>query len=461
VGEPIWLRAAIDALQGRLRHDRLTLRLKFASTSFSPVISATSVKSELKADLAPLTKIPAEHPAWFPIREAAKFACDPSPETLALALRSIAERLRRDRAGFRLPKGIVPWPLFACGTVGIEPEMYVCMAERAQAGRLGNLADWLRAEETAVEKGINLAAATSVPDDRWPFDQDSLEQGLPIRCGQVGDLEPAPFEAFQELFAAYQALGSSRVRSQLRQFIIWFAQGRPIKDGRSGGLTVDQWEILVKDGGRLFVDLGLLTNIDQASPSHPPWVDLIDFVGRNWVFATSRESSVFLSEVLPNLVVDFPNRVGILRVLAEVVSGGFKIPRSKRYPKPDAFEDPRDKVSSIVLQLGGADLGEEEVGSLAKQSRLVIEKDRSLSAVIVKTAVRELQGSPIGVAFMKELCNYLPKEQWAEQGEATEFLLGELRSRPSQLDQPEIWNELGLPEYIRVPNGPGKEPVLP
>jgi hypothetical protein len=91
--------------------------------------------------------------AWHLVAAALRFAEDPGPETLALALES-AGPIDADN----IPGSELPWPLTSClSAIAQGYFTHADLAAQVRAGRQGDRADWERAEARWATEGLSLA----------------------------------------------------------------------------------------------------------------------------------------------------------------------------------------------------------------------------------------------------------------------------------------------------------------
>ena len=121
------------------------------------------------------------HPSWAVYKSAAMFLQKPSKETLAQALRAIAPLLNSELVHpRRWWQSQIPWPLAACINLCDTEVDALDMARRSDAGQLGDLDDWLRAEHRWRTVGVTEHDIRSMSDDRLPFDGGIDSLGFPI-----------------------------------------------------------------------------------------------------------------------------------------------------------------------------------------------------------------------------------------------------------------------------------------
>jgi hypothetical protein len=118
------------------------------------------------------------HPGWIPMIEEVKFSQSPSMQALTDGLRQVA--VTSEAFVPRLVRTRLSWVFSSCLASARSQAELNHLVERAARGDLGDLHDWLAAENRWKEKGITLEDLLHLTDDRWPFDGEIAERGFPV-----------------------------------------------------------------------------------------------------------------------------------------------------------------------------------------------------------------------------------------------------------------------------------------
>ena len=120
------------------------------------------------------------HVSWSVYKAALDFTENPSKEKLSETLRSLVQWLEDDPSHNAIgPRLVLPWPLLACLSMCNDESDLSKMAERAASGELGDVQDWIAAENRWIERGVVLDDFLAMPDHRLPFDKDIAHNGFP------------------------------------------------------------------------------------------------------------------------------------------------------------------------------------------------------------------------------------------------------------------------------------------
>ena len=88
--------------------------------------------------------MPNPAPAWTPFLAAARFSAEPCKETLASACENVGSTVGSSESWRNLH---LPWPLRCVFEACNSPQDLVNMAAQIRVGALGDIGDWLLAEE--------------------------------------------------------------------------------------------------------------------------------------------------------------------------------------------------------------------------------------------------------------------------------------------------------------------------
>ena len=118
------------------------------------------------------------HPGWIPTIEEIKFSQSPSMQALADGLRRVAAVSEAFVPKFFRPP--LSWVFGSCLVSARSQAELNNLVERADRGDLGDLRNWLAAENRWKERGVTLEDLLHLTDDRWPFDGEIAERGFPV-----------------------------------------------------------------------------------------------------------------------------------------------------------------------------------------------------------------------------------------------------------------------------------------
>jgi hypothetical protein len=121
-----------------------------------------------------LLDVPNPGSFWVPLVAAARFMKNPTQSSLAQGLNRIA----RDFAPWLWL--LLPWPMGACLGSSSSPDELLDLAERVEAGELGDIEDWRAAEKRWLTVGVREEDIMYMTDERWPFDKSMAERGFPL-----------------------------------------------------------------------------------------------------------------------------------------------------------------------------------------------------------------------------------------------------------------------------------------
>ena len=120
------------------------------------------------------------HPTWAIVRSAVRFLQHPTRHVLAEELAAIALVVQRDPDGLTFRwYWQLPWPLAACLQMCTSASDLLTTSRRAQLGELGDMNDWMKAENRWAKFGVTESDLLGMTDDRLPFDSSIAYTGFP------------------------------------------------------------------------------------------------------------------------------------------------------------------------------------------------------------------------------------------------------------------------------------------
>jgi len=118
-----------------------------------------------------------EPQGWSGWIAAARFELNPNRATLAQSLRRIAASAEPPE--WRSLEWRSSWPLAACLAAASSGEVLLSFAEDAEAGRLGDIADWIRIQRNWPDR-IDIAASIRSAIDNVPWSVPDTERAPPL-----------------------------------------------------------------------------------------------------------------------------------------------------------------------------------------------------------------------------------------------------------------------------------------
>ncbi len=336
---PDWFVAVASTVFGRNRHRdgtfvRVALRLGQPEGLHLDLVTVGDGPHRSFADVA---KMPAGHPAWLPLVAAARFVGEPSSGSLAAALRALADQWGQRAYPVAIPAGPLPWPLAESIQASNSADDFADLAMRAEAGELGDLADWVEAEQRWAGAGMDRDSLAALARERWPFDRDSLRRGLPFRRGRArlklnypGGFDPEPLMTFRG------ELPPSRLRSEVAGLIL---------EGFGGLIPTSRLPppgpllALIRDAEGQDLDLSIFARLRPEEAVSEEWGEMFDLVGSRDI----SQSFMFANSPLPDLAADLlasrPGRRGLVKLLGALVVLGYDVPPIAEVLLPDVPAD--------------------------------------------------------------------------------------------------------------------------
>jgi hypothetical protein len=387
------------------------------------------------------------HPMWIPLRVANQFASNPTTETLASALSSMAGC---DVAGLKILRSQLPWPIASIVDELSESSELEEKARLVRAGEKGDATKWRSAEERWSREGVRLADLEVGSSGAW-FDSRVADIGAPyfFLTGGFGGsrgvseiMEPASqlldlsqsfkIESMRQTIAhAVEHIllspGSARSSKQLVQLLlaaIAITQSDLFDVGLLGALPKDDWK-----------DKELAQRLSQAV-AHTDAFDM-EFSDVGSALRTAFEFHPDMRELL------FPLAHATLESEQATVETLRLLPASAFVAMED--DSRRTRIASLVLSLSTAHATAnisdvlDSPGWNDQDSALV-----NLLAAFLKNEILPLDDRLLMLAELMKSSNKLGSSSWRKFVEA---LHRALDARKSGLLLKEIWiDKLKLPE---------------
>ena len=187
--------------------------------------SVGSLNANENAILPRLRNIQGWHPSWEVYKCAGDFMEAPSKESLADALRSLASFFYAEVGVSTINQwpSNLPWPISTCLNSCTNGQELLQLADKANRGELGEVDDWIAAENRWFEKGITRDDLLSMSDDRLPFDEKIGETGFPTTISVLSAMIGPPNyeENLQEALDIFDNLPSGKARSFVALTMNW------------------------------------------------------------------------------------------------------------------------------------------------------------------------------------------------------------------------------------------------
>ena len=433
--------------------------------------------------LAPLNDLPNPSSEWTPFIAAAQFIDHPSRSSLAEALSTIANSY--DPEVINWSKTRVPWPLGACMAAAGDQKSLLELADRADAGLLGDIDDWREAEERWRSKGLLGEDIRYMVDAHWPFDRYIARYGFPFIIGG-SDLDPRRFSPslimsrwrrrlfgqatalIRTLLMIYLDLEQSRIRSRVASWLLEVHRySRNLDDSRTQELLRENLPGILSDLVQAQEVIGIewLNLLIQSHKFSDETIDLLDIMGR-YPYLTGSRTLPDVKRLTLESFLGNPERVGILKILffleiEDSIGYTFKSQvqtfkdindsstRVSRIPAeildPSKYDDPMFKEAAIIVRLAQEDWDDDEARLLAKYTaELSFQRPE-----IIEIVLEVLSGQRADL-FLLELRSQLPPSALNSLRQIDVRLRKSLESRTSRLRKLEIWQKLGLPPILEV-----------
>jgi hypothetical protein len=407
-------------------------------------LRTTPIDDPHTGDLSSLAAIENAEESWTVIRAIGEFCADPGKSVLADQL-SVLARAPMTHSWWLYR---APWPLAACLNWAHDPSELFSLAKRARQGDLGEIDDWLVAEERWRTDGLREADFLIETDDEIPFSSDIRTVGTPSDMSLWTAASDRPIQ--KALIKIFQAAPSGRIRAQVADWILTLAtlhlRHRGIRPRRYGLSDELIWRLVddlaSQDKRTVLLDFLALVRPTRDDPNvavlekvggmmHRPMAHVAARAG-NWKKLLARK-------------VNMEDNDRLLRILAQLCIGGTNAIVDDDILRARQGEDRETAIARVFLRLAqerwqDTDRAEELATEVASVAGL--NPDEIQSAL---TRVRQSDTSPAFGLFLFKLRELVQPMSWRAAENVVGALERSLSQRRSRLDEPMRWKSLGLP----------------
>ena len=393
--------------------------------------------------------MPAEaHQGWCPILAAARLQVDPTRQTLARELRTLAATDDFDTV--KQNSGRLPWVLSACISVAECGKDLEQLADRAENGDLGDRGDWVAAEKRWSEEGIRSADIEQGSAETLPFDKHIAERGFPFIA--VNGWSTSGWEkkdAVFELIRLHERLPPSRVRCQLAAWTVFaLASGARRSNSLSADKVVTGTQLLnlIRDAISLkwVISLTALNACAWKAELDASWIEVLDDIGRAAYLHSNDKVNQRLIDIVSKAFTQYPDRAGLLTVLSLLVVPGGRSSVPADLLNPDRYEKAEYRAAAIITRVTQVTLALDEVERYAKYAAADAGKEGGWGANVFLFML-EQNRLPIDSTtdrFCIALLRNLPSRNWRIIRRTINALSNSLKRRRSGLELNEVWSRL-------------------
>lgn len=395
------------------------------------------------------------HPSWTIYKCAAEFLKEPTKESLARGLRSVANLFAQGISGpMTAGDSHIPWPLLACLEMCTDETQVLMLADKAASGELGDGDDWIQAETRWFEKGITSDDILSMSDDRLPFDAHIASSGFPTTLG----FWPIGFIVGEDpLLPKLIALHTSVPHSVSRKFVArladtfflqasfaWATREHFVPDD----LTADSIRSIyddLPDGHN--IPLGVFGYLTKC-----PIDEIVDFVARyeprNMKILRFHPMRITIAEHVNQLykrLAELVDEPILLPILGSLVEHGDLPLDAIKAPDIDKLEDPNRKAAALLIKLSKEEWGalsvEDVVDSVREMAKFT---DDFYQRFFNTIRANRLTSSHL-VSCVVRLQDFLLDENHSASVAHCELMEDLLRRRTSKFNDPVSGGQFNFP----------------
>jgi hypothetical protein len=446
---PAWARAASSILSwGR---SRVEVRPQFtgvSSEAFTLVFIPIATRDE---DVSPrwLQEMPEPSPGWLPLIAAERFRSSPSRVTLAKELRIAAQQF--DREHVTLLSYQTAWPFAACLEHASDQAGMLKLAERVEAGELGDVEDWLAAEKRWRVSGVTEDDIIYTPHEGGPFDKQIAQKGYPVMAVRVSHI-PERWGTVAGLMRLFEQLSGERARQVVARWIL-FILGTADNTRSRGAISIpfEQFRELVESAelSDSYLSLSCFAFLSSDGANEDALVNFVNNVGRlaRDLYARGNSLDPEFVRLLARRFSQRPDMIGVLKVLAELPPNEEVMSIPAELLNPNGLDDFLFKKAAVKLLLRNERWSGAEAAEFADNVIEVLLTNPRFGSFLNKQLVNLTPGVASD-RLLLELRKRLNTSQWGVMASVITALNISLKRRNSRLDKAQVWSELNLPPRL-------------
>jgi hypothetical protein len=404
------------------------------------------------------------HLGWEPIIGAGRFLREPTKDSLAREIHSLADLNSIKGHRWLLNALPIPWPFSVLSRAGNDANELRTIANKVGQGLFGDHADWVAAEERWRSRGITQEDIIYTTSLHGLFDH---------KIGQIGCPFYGPFgyfllrkteakESINELISLYREINDPIARLTISRWILsglasW-GQGEIMP---AITITAEDVRKIVDDNKDLHMDLSALCGLQVLSSNEKNWIDILDYIGSNTrgVFMSgsggSRRCAEWLTQNLTKIFSANAEKEGIFALIGGLMRSGISADLPTNVIDGSTHILPAARAAALTISLINIEVWKKDPVILAQETiecakilRRNNEEEWFLQDVLL--AIR--RQPPTGMRlerYMIRLLELVERENWRDTKAVIDAMDECLRRRVSALADPTTWKRLGLPEGIK------------
>ena len=403
------------------------------------------------------------HPSWTIFISVARFWEKPSQERLADVLKVFAPLLGNGIDAILKQNRLMPWPILACLGMCTDETQVLALADRAASGELGDVSDWIAAENRWTKKGITVEDIRSMSDDRLPFDARIATSGFPITLS-TGLLVVSPDNT--TLFRSLLTLHAELPKCQSRTFVAhtitkslyWrsdFMSSAKTLELIPDTLNIRSLQSIYEDLPPAHTDplsliIGLFTDSSQA---------ITDFIAAmaergikfNMYHSAYNSDNPFhqlLADKLSKAFQEVSNNTVLLPILGQLATYGKVAGPVGNVPSPEQLESVEYKVAALIVLMAQESWETDNTEWFLERIQDIGQLCNGIYDRVITAMQNNRPQGPYVNQFLVQLGRVLPQGDYEIRTRHMSLLDDSLRRRTSRFSDPNEFRQLNLPQGI-------------
>lgn len=452
----------LHALFTLLRNSRhISIRVLLHAERTPLHLRTVCLEQDADADFRALAEQAAGLTPFAPLVAAAHLILNPTAATLARQLEYVAAHYDKETIERFVRQ--LPWPLAACLNAARSAEALRELARRVQGGELGDCADWQAAEKRWRQaKSLEFDDLIHLEEDDLPWSGKLVDGGFPSVGAEPEWTFHHPPISWTPLLDALRINLNRATRHRVKTLLAdWFTDGLRnfISDGfrgRQESITTESADgklpddITAKEARHIF-DLAGSVRLDVVAAMQPwnqtdsAWIDLLDNVGKTRQLCTNRAPLGELSAYLSQRFNENPLRTGLMFALRLCANMGVRTTVDETVLKSGQWANDGEREDAFLIQLAQGGITPDEAIEGAKIIARASVGPRYPLGAAVNVLEHVPDDAPYLVPTLLALLEHAPPLMFSWCEHIIQRLRRIAGSRPTRLDDDEVWTDLALP----------------
>ena len=406
--------------------------------------------------LSPFVALGRVHEYWKPLKECAILTKQLSHENVANFLEKMVESYPLEIPSLFYATNL-PWPVQACLAAARRSQELQELASRMRRGEMGEVDDWVLAEDRWRSKGVNKKDLSFMTDNHWPIPKEIARIGFPFACLKFGWHTDPRVDKGEGVEVFWRSLPEGRLRGILAEILLdsFVRRFGPLKRIPGTPEFPAEPELMADIISKLESDVFLmgdsflrLFSMIKDTPNGIRALDVLGdriSIGSIYADAEEKEKLIEVAQHLAEMLERNHSLDGALNLLTMLASS-VRIDIIPTYLNELSLKDKsRASKSALVLQLARQDVDARELIRIAQNMLEKLDGDEEIFLRALRIYENHQMENYLAVSFLEKILHGLPKSFFRARRQVIRILTNLLGQRVAPLSDRKVWEKLGLP----------------